>query len=46
MSLILLGLNHQTAPLAVREQVVFSRDEAQATLRLLREEHNVSQALL
>jgi glutamyl-tRNA reductase len=46
MSLILLGLNHQTAPLAVREQVVFSRDEAQATLRRIREEHNVPQALL
>ncbi len=46
MSLLLLGLNHQTAPLDVREQVVFSRDEAQATLRRLREEHNVPQAIL
>ena len=33
MSLYTLGLNHQTAPLAVREQVVFSPDALGHALR-------------
>lgn len=46
MGLVLLGLNHRTAPLPVREQVVYSRDEAVDALRRLRREQNVPQALL
>ncbi len=46
MGLILLGLNHRTAPLPVREQMVYSRDEAVSVLRRLRETEHVPQALL
>ena len=46
MGLILLGLNHRTAPLPVREQIVYSRDEAVSVLRRLRETEHVPQALL
>ncbi len=46
MGLVLLGLNHRTAPLPVREQVVYSREEALRALRALREEQDVPQAML
>ncbi len=46
MGLVLLGLNHRTAPLPVREQVVYSREEALGALRALREEQCVPQAML
>src|SRR5438067_13001700 len=35
--LLLIGLNHTTAPLEVREKVAFSREQARAALRSLRE---------
>ncbi len=46
MGLILLGLSHRTAPLPVREQLVYSRDEAVAVLRRLRESAAAPQAML
>lgn len=46
MGLVLLGLNHRTAPLPIREQVVYSREEALRALRSLREEQDVPQAML
>lgn len=46
MSLILVGLNHETAALPVREEVSFTPDEAQAALRELRDRHHIPQAFL
>jgi glutamyl-tRNA reductase len=46
MSLILVGLNHDTAPLPVRERVAYSKEEAVTVLRALKAEHAVPQALL
>jgi len=46
MSLVLVGLNHRTAPLPVREKVAYSPEEARAALRRLKEEHGVTQAFL
>lgn len=46
MSLVLVGLNHRTAPLPVRERVVFNRQEAEYALRELKEKQSVTQALL
>ena len=36
MSLVLVGLNHETAPLPVRERVAYSKDEALQTLHELK----------
>ena len=44
MGLVVVGLNHETAPLPVREKVAFSREEAVRALRELKE--MVPQALL
>jgi glutamyl-tRNA reductase len=44
MSLVLVGLNHETAPLPVRERVAYSRDEAVSALQELKP--LVPQALL
>jgi glutamyl-tRNA reductase len=46
MSLILVGLNHETAPLPVREKVAYNREDAEAVLRRLRQEEGIPQALL
>jgi glutamyl-tRNA reductase len=46
MSLVLVGLNHETAPVEVREEVSYSPDEAVAALKVLKEEHRIPQALL
>ncbi len=46
MSLVVLGLSHHTAPVEVRERVAFTPDEALATLRRLKSEQAVGQALL
>jgi glutamyl-tRNA reductase len=46
MGLILVGLNHRTAPLPVRERVVYTPSEALDTLRELKQRDNVPQALL
>jgi glutamyl-tRNA reductase len=44
MGLVLVGLNHETAPLPVRERVAFSRDEAVSALQELKPW--INQALL
>src|SRR6185503_2404636 len=36
MGLVLIGLNHETAPLPVRERVAYSRDEAVSALQELK----------
>jgi glutamyl-tRNA reductase len=46
MPLILIGLNHHSAPLEVRERVAYSRDEALEVLGELKSRLNVPQALL
>ncbi|MBA2549332.1 MAG: glutamyl-tRNA reductase, partial [Burkholderiaceae bacterium] len=40
MQLLTVGLNHSTAPLAVRERVAFLADDVGATIRRLRERLN------
>lgn len=46
MTLIALGLNHQTAPVALRERVAFSREEALAALAELHAEPGVQEAAI
>jgi len=46
MGLIVLGLNHKTAPLPVRERVAYSPEQATEALRELKQRHAVPQALL
>ena len=46
MSLIALGLSHQTAPLELREQVAVSPERVQATLQKLLAEDGFSEAVL
>ena len=46
MTLVALGLNHQTAPVALRERVAFSREALPDALRALRQIPGVSEAAL
>lgn len=46
MSLIALGLSHQTAPIELREQVAVSADQAPDTLLSLLAEDDVSEAVI
>jgi glutamyl-tRNA reductase len=46
MSLLTVGLNHNTAPLAIRERVAFGPDIIVAALRSLRELPGVSEAVI
>jgi len=46
MSLILVGLNHESAPLAVREKAALSPEQVALTLKGLRDRERISQALL
>lgn len=46
MTLLALGLNHQTAPVALREQVAFADDALPDALRSLHALHGVSEAAL
>ncbi len=46
MSLKILGLNHNTAPVEIREQVVYSGDEIAAALSRLSEIDGVDEAVL
>ena len=46
MQLFAFGINHQTAPLAVREQVVFSADHMAAALRELVDRRPVQEAAI
>jgi glutamyl-tRNA reductase len=46
MAVNILGINHKTAPVALREKVAFSEDRLAAALRTLREELGVAEALI
>ena len=46
MGLLLVGLSHHTAPLEVRERVVYEGEEAISALRRIKEETSVPQAML
>jgi glutamyl-tRNA reductase len=46
MDLIVVGLNHRTAPLEVRERVAFDDQEVQAALARARSERVLSEAIL
>jgi glutamyl-tRNA reductase len=46
MAVNILGINHKTAPVALREKVAFSEDRLVAALRTLREELGVAEALI
>jgi glutamyl-tRNA reductase len=46
MSLLLVGLNHKTAPLEVRERLAFSADDCRAFLPVLIDNNQISEALI
>ena len=46
MAFNILGLNHKTAPLALREKVAFGEDRLVAALRALRQEHGVAEVVI
>jgi glutamyl-tRNA reductase len=46
MSINVLGLNHKTAPVALREKVAFSEDRLAAALYTLRQESGVAEAVI
>ncbi len=46
MAFNILGINHKTAPVALREKVAFSEDRLVAALRALRQEQGVTEAVI
>ena len=46
MAFNILGLNHKTAPVALREKVAFSEDRLAAALRALRQQSGVAEAVI
>lgn len=46
MAVNILGINHKTAPVALREKVAFTEDRLAAALRTLRKELGVAEALI
>ncbi len=46
MGLVVLGLNYRTAPLGIRERVVYTPEQAVTKLRDLKQHHAVPQAML
>jgi len=46
MSLLVLGLNHRTAPIEVRERIVFARERLPGALASLRSLPGVAEALI
>src|SRR5882724_8662134 len=46
MAFNILGMNHKTAPVALREKVAFSEDRLVAALRTLRQEAGVAEAVI
>jgi glutamyl-tRNA reductase len=46
MAVNILGINHKTAPVALREKVAFSEDRLVAALTTLRQEMGVAEALI
>jgi glutamyl-tRNA reductase len=46
MAFNILGLNHKTAPVALREKVAFSEDRLAAALRTLKQENGVAEVVI
>lgn len=46
MQLVVLGLNHKTAPIAIREQASFSKDEVTSALQHLYEFEEIAEGVL
>jgi glutamyl-tRNA reductase len=46
MSFKILGINHKTAPVALREKVAFSEDRLISALRALRQENGVAEVVI
>jgi glutamyl-tRNA reductase len=46
MAFNILGINHKTAPVALREKVAFAEDSLVAALRALRQEFGVTEAVI
>ena len=46
MSINILGLNHKTAPINIREKVVFNREEVPLTLKRLKNIEGVNEVVL
>jgi glutamyl-tRNA reductase len=46
MSLLTIGINHKTAPVAVREQVAFAPEQLDLSLRTLKEIEGVNEAII
>src|SRR5271170_5214465 len=46
MAFSILGINHKTAPVALREKVAFSEERLLAALRALRQESGVQEAVI
>jgi glutamyl-tRNA reductase len=46
MSFKILGINHKTAPVALREKVAFTEDRLTAALRALRQESGIAEAVI
>ena len=44
--IILLGINHKTAPVELRECIAFSGDESRTALQTLQQQPNINEALL
>jgi glutamyl-tRNA reductase len=46
MPVNILGINHKTAPVALREKVAFSEDRLAAALRALRQENGITEVVI
>jgi glutamyl-tRNA reductase len=46
MPFSILGINHKTAPLALREKVAFAEERLQAALRTLKQETGVAEVVI
>src|SRR5580692_8337385 len=46
MAFNVLGINHKTAPVALREKVAFSEERLLAALRTLKQERGVSEVVI
>jgi len=46
LDIVLLGLNHKTAPVELRENLAFSKDETSAALKAFQESPAISEAIL
>jgi glutamyl-tRNA reductase len=46
MAVNVLGLNHKTAPVALREKVAFNEDRLVAALRALQQQHGVAEVVI